>query len=170
MRTGAAGAVGAKYLAREDSITAGIIGTGAQGKAQLLFLFKVRRIKKAFAHSGRRKDEEYAREMSTRLDIDVVASNEVEEGVRNADGRPYRNKIHDLLAKYEYTHDFSDLFGKEGVTWLKTLKLSQYDQVILDARVRSERAAIPVHIEVLKPLDKLSTRYYSLFPDSAEYP
>jgi transposase len=28
-----------------------------------------------------------------------------------------RNKIHDLLAKYEYTHDFSDLFGKENITW-----------------------------------------------------
>jgi len=48
----------------------------------------------------------------------------------------HRNKIHDLLTKYEYTHDFSDLFGKEGITWLKTLKLSQYDQIILDANLR----------------------------------
>jgi transposase len=48
----------------------------------------------------------------------------------------HRNKIHDLLAKYEYTHDFSDLFGKEGMTWLKTLKLSQYDQIILDSNLR----------------------------------
>jgi len=47
-----------------------------------------------------------------------------------------RNKIHDLLAKYEYSHGFSDLFGKEGMTWLKTLRLSQYDQVILDANLR----------------------------------
>ena len=48
----------------------------------------------------------------------------------------HRNKIHSLLAKYEYNHGFSDLFGKEGMTWLKTLKLSQYDQVILDANLR----------------------------------
>ena len=48
----------------------------------------------------------------------------------------HRNKIHDLLAKYEYRHDFSDLFGKEGITWLKTLKLSQYDQTILDTNLR----------------------------------
>jgi transposase len=46
------------------------------------------------------------------------------------------NKIHDLLAKYEYSHGFSDLFGKEGMAWLKTLKLSQYDQAILDANLR----------------------------------
>ncbi len=48
----------------------------------------------------------------------------------------HRNKIHDLLAKYEYTHEFSDLFGKEGMTWLKTLKLSQYDQIILNTNLR----------------------------------
>ena len=44
----------------------------------------------------------------------------------------HRNKIHGLLAKYEYTHSFSDLFGQQGMTWLKTLKLSHYDQIILD--------------------------------------
>jgi len=48
----------------------------------------------------------------------------------------HRNKIHGLLAKYEYSHSVSDLFGKEGITWLKTLKLSQYDQVILNANLR----------------------------------
>jgi hypothetical protein len=47
-----------------------------------------------------------------------------------------RNKIHDLLAKYEYSHGFSDLFGKEGMEWLKAFKLSQYDQTILDANLR----------------------------------
>jgi transposase len=48
----------------------------------------------------------------------------------------HRNKIHDLLAKYEHTHDFSDLFGQRGMEWLKTLKLSQYDQIILDTNLR----------------------------------
>jgi alanine dehydrogenase len=84
-RTGAAGAVGAKYLARRDATTAGIIGTGVQGRAQLLFLSKVRKIDRAFAHSGRRKDEEYAREMGSKLGIDVVAADGPEEVVRNAD-------------------------------------------------------------------------------------
>lgn len=85
MRTGAGGAVGAKYLARKDSAVAGIVGTGLQGKGQLIFLTKVRNITKAFVHSGRRKDVEYAQEMGNRLGIDIVPGDSVEEVVKNSD-------------------------------------------------------------------------------------
>jgi transposase len=34
-----------------------------------------------------------------------------------------RNRIHDLLAKYEFEYGFSDLFGQRGMEWLKRLKL-----------------------------------------------
>jgi alanine dehydrogenase len=40
MRTGAAGAVAAKYLARKSSKTVGLVGAGAQGRSQLLGLAK----------------------------------------------------------------------------------------------------------------------------------
>jgi alanine dehydrogenase len=40
MRTGAAGAVAAKYLAREGSRTVGLVGAGAQARTQLLGLAK----------------------------------------------------------------------------------------------------------------------------------
>ena len=70
---------GAKYLARENSSTAGIIGTGEQGRAQLLSLSKVRKIKKVFAHSGRRKDSEYSKIIAERLGIEVIASETIEE-------------------------------------------------------------------------------------------
>jgi alanine dehydrogenase len=85
MRTSAGGAVGAKYLARKNSTVAGIIGTGLQGKGQLLFLTKVRNITKAYVHSGRRKDVGYAREMGSRLGIDIVPTDSVEEVVKNSD-------------------------------------------------------------------------------------
>jgi ornithine cyclodeaminase/alanine dehydrogenase-like protein (mu-crystallin family) len=45
IRTGAAGAVGAKYLARADADVAAIIGAGTQGRVQLRGLMQVRRIK-----------------------------------------------------------------------------------------------------------------------------
>lgn len=85
MRTGAAGAAGAKYLSREDSKVAGVIGTGRQGRSQLQALSKVRNLEKAFAYSGRRRDEEYAREMSRKLGMDVIACDRAEKVVRNAD-------------------------------------------------------------------------------------
>lgn len=46
LRTGAAGAVAAKYLSREDAEVAGFVGCGAQAKAQLACLMDVRKIRK----------------------------------------------------------------------------------------------------------------------------
>ena len=85
MRTGAEGAIAAKYLSRTDCKVAGVIGTGRQGRAQLQFLVKVRQLEKVYAYSGRRRDEEFANEMSKTLGLDVVATNDAEEVVRNAE-------------------------------------------------------------------------------------
>lgn len=85
MRTGADGAIGAKFLSRKDCRVAGVLGTGRQGRAQLQFLSKVRDIEKVYSYSGRRKDEVYAREMGSELGIDVIACDGVREVVRNAD-------------------------------------------------------------------------------------
>jgi len=84
-RSGAAGAVAAKYLSKQDSKIAGIIGTGRHGRIHLIALSKVRSIEKTFVHSGRRKDTEYAHEMSNKLGIDVIATDEAEEVVRNSE-------------------------------------------------------------------------------------
>ncbi|MDA8124573.1 MAG: ornithine cyclodeaminase family protein [Deltaproteobacteria bacterium] len=46
LRTGAAGALAAKYLSREDAAVAGFVGCGAQARAQLSCLLEVRRIRK----------------------------------------------------------------------------------------------------------------------------
>jgi len=46
LRTGAAGALAAKYLSREDSNVAGFVGCGAQARAQLSCLLEVRNIRK----------------------------------------------------------------------------------------------------------------------------
>jgi alanine dehydrogenase len=46
VRTGAAGAVAAKYLSRNDSTIAGFVGCGAQARSQLACLMEVRDIRK----------------------------------------------------------------------------------------------------------------------------
>lgn len=86
LRTGAAGACGAKYLSRKDSKIAGIIGLGVQGRSQLMGLCEVRDIEKAkvfdILPAARRK---YAEEMSGKLGIDIEAVDSSEAAVRGVD-------------------------------------------------------------------------------------
>ncbi len=86
MRTGAAGAVGAKFLSRKDSGVAGIVGTGRQGRIQLRFLPQVRPINRAYAYSlVPSETDRFCKEMSAELGIDVLPSGSVEQVVREAD-------------------------------------------------------------------------------------
>jgi ornithine cyclodeaminase/alanine dehydrogenase-like protein (mu-crystallin family) len=85
LRTGAAAAVGAKYLSRKDIEAVGVIGTGRIGRASLLCLSKVRDFDRVYAHSGRRRDDGFASEMGRMLGVDVIAAETSEEAVREAD-------------------------------------------------------------------------------------
>jgi alanine dehydrogenase len=160
MRTGVAGAVGAKYLARENSSTVGIIGTGEQGRAQLLSLSRVRKIKRAFAHSGRRKDPEYAKMMSERLDIEVVASETIEEVVRNSDILTTVTRSTQPLVKAEWVRTGTHLnsLGADDPhkVELDAMIFKKADKVYVD----SERyvnwvgqVAIPIKQGILRPED-----------------
>jgi alanine dehydrogenase len=72
LRTAAATAVAAKYLARRDAAVVTICGCGVQGRAQLAALARVRKLRHAFAcdvdaaSAGR-----FATEMKARLGIEV---------------------------------------------------------------------------------------------------
>lgn len=86
MRTGAASGVATKYLAREDSRTVGIIGTGLQARTQLEAVAAVRRMERILVFGrdpGRR--ERFAREMTARLGVPVEAAPTAEAAVREAD-------------------------------------------------------------------------------------
>ena len=87
MRTGAAGAVAAKHLARESSQTAGLIGTGKQAKAQMEFLVQVRPIGHLLAYSvdSSEEREAFALEMETALGVKIELPESPQEVVENAD-------------------------------------------------------------------------------------
>jgi alanine dehydrogenase len=71
-RTAAATAVAAKHLARADSRTATICGCGNQGRAQLRALASVLPLARAHAYDADpARAQDYAREMSTELGIEV---------------------------------------------------------------------------------------------------
>jgi alanine dehydrogenase len=76
VRTGAASGVATRRLARGDpGQTAGIFGAGVQGRMQLLAVREVRRLSRAYVYDPAPEAAAlFAREMSERLDLEVVAS------------------------------------------------------------------------------------------------
>ncbi len=86
VRTAAATAVAAKYLAKEDASVVTICGCGIQGRVQLQALSRVRKVEKVFALDVRRKlAEKYADEVSTSLGIEVTASHDLHACCRASD-------------------------------------------------------------------------------------
>lgn len=85
-RTGAATAVAAWYLARPESATAGILGCGIQGRTNLEALAAVFPVKRAHAFDIHpERAQAYAREMSGKLGVEVVAVDSPEAAVRGMD-------------------------------------------------------------------------------------
>ena len=85
-RTGAATAVAAKYLARPESASVGILACGVQGRSNLEALACVFKLKRAVAYDLRPElAARYAEQMSDRLGIEIEAVRSPEEAVRGMD-------------------------------------------------------------------------------------
>lgn len=86
LRTAAAGAVAARYLARENARVAAVLGTGLQARLQLEALLLVRPIERVLVW-GRdaEKARGYAGEMSKKLGIAVEVADSATEAVQAAD-------------------------------------------------------------------------------------
>jgi alanine dehydrogenase len=86
LRTGAATAVAAKFLARANASVATICGCGNQGRIQLRALARVRRIARAWAFD---RDfglaESFARELSSELGIEVTPVADLAGAVSSSD-------------------------------------------------------------------------------------
>lgn len=87
LRTGANSGVAAKYLAKKNSKTVGLVGAGAQSKTQLLALHQVLpelENVKIFDLNVERA-EAFSKEMSERLNLKVETVNSAEEAVKGSD-------------------------------------------------------------------------------------
>jgi ectoine utilization protein EutC len=87
VRTGAAGAVAAKFLAPQNSKNAGVIGSGIQARYQMRALALVRDIKtiRMFSLDSDEVRDQYVEEMSKELGIKVIKAANAEEVVRESD-------------------------------------------------------------------------------------
>ena len=86
LRTGAATAVAAKYLARADASIATICGCGVQARAQLAAVASVRPLTRVYAVDRSRDNAaRFAREMSNELGIEVIAASDLATAARESD-------------------------------------------------------------------------------------
>jgi len=85
-RTGAATALSAKYLARTDSATVGILGCGVQGRSNLEALKVLFPLKKVFAYDTHAdRSARYAQEMSSKLGIEAEPVTDPKQAVVHSD-------------------------------------------------------------------------------------
>jgi ornithine cyclodeaminase/alanine dehydrogenase len=86
MRTGAATAVAAKYLARPESKSVGIVACGVQGRSNLVALAELFRLERVSAYDlDRRVAERFAFEMRAALDLDVTVVDSPRAAVEGLD-------------------------------------------------------------------------------------
>jgi ornithine cyclodeaminase/alanine dehydrogenase len=85
-RTGAASALAAKYLARPESKTVGILACGVQGRTNLEALNVLFPVERVFAYDiNADRQQRYVDEMSVKLNVDVIGVKEPRQAVVESD-------------------------------------------------------------------------------------
>jgi ornithine cyclodeaminase len=144
VRTALAGALAAKYLARETVRTVGVIGAGMQARMQVEALRLVRRFERVLVWARRPEAAQgYAEEMRGKLGVEVRATANAVEVVRACDvvitTTPAREPLvmaADVLAGLHITAMGSDGPGKQE---LDPQVLQRADLVVCDRRSQCER-------------------------------
>jgi len=86
MRVGATAALGARYLARSNAETVGIIGSGGMARSFALGLAAVRKLRKIKAYSPNLKHlKAYCQEMSEKIGVEVTPVKSAQEAVSGSD-------------------------------------------------------------------------------------
>ncbi len=105
LRTGIAGAIAARYLARDPIEGAGVIGSGTQARYQIKALKLVRDFKRLYVYSiDPQHVEEYAREMKQTLGVEVITADRPETVVRMSDVVVTTTPSHQPYLKAEWLH------------------------------------------------------------------
>jgi ornithine cyclodeaminase/alanine dehydrogenase-like protein (mu-crystallin family) len=86
MRVGGVSGLAAKYLARDDAQTVGLIGTGWQAGAQAMAICAVRAIKRINCYStNAERCRAFAQELTEKLGVEVVPAGSARDAARGAD-------------------------------------------------------------------------------------
>jgi ectoine utilization protein EutC len=144
VRTAAAGGVAAKYLAREDCSTVGVIGSGLQGRLQAQALKLVRDFEQLRIWArDRQRAQAYAAEMAEPLGVDIVVDETPEAVLRQSDivvtTTPSRTPL--IAAAWLHPGLYITAMGSDAAekNELEPSVLVQADRFICDRRSQSLR-------------------------------
>jgi ornithine cyclodeaminase/alanine dehydrogenase-like protein (mu-crystallin family) len=120
IRTGAASGLATKYMARADAATVAVIGSGFQARTQLEAVCAVRTIRRARVFSRRReRREEFASQMSQRLELDVVAADSAAACVDGADIVVVITSARDPVLEGEWLAPGAHVNAAGGNHWMR---------------------------------------------------
>jgi ornithine cyclodeaminase/alanine dehydrogenase len=133
LRTGAAGAIFAKYLARRDSTTLAIVGAGVQARMQLramslVFGFEEIRVVDIITSRA----EVYAREMREELRLNVRAARSCEACITGADIVCTVTSATEPLVKKSWLKKGSLVIGGGSYQELESEVILTADKIIVD--------------------------------------
>ncbi len=139
VRTGAAGALAARHLARTEIETAGVIGSGMQARYQMLGLKQVRDLRRLLAYGiVPEQVERYVDEMAPRLGVEVVAARDAETVVRESDVVVTCTPAREPYLRAEWLHPGLHITAMgadaEGKQELETAALGRADIIACDRR------------------------------------
>src|SRR5437763_510603 len=146
MRVGAANGLGVKYLARKDAASIGILGCGWQAGAQLMAACAVRKITsiRCFSPTTARR-EEFAKQMSALLGVEVTPVSQPEEAIKGADIAMCASNSLDNIFFERWVEPGMHLSSiKQPEIEMKALKRA--DRIVLHAHEQS-----PLHVTTRDP-------------------
>jgi ornithine cyclodeaminase/alanine dehydrogenase-like protein (mu-crystallin family) len=120
IRTGAASGLATQYMAREGAASVGVIGSGFQARTQLEAVCAVRTIRQARVFSRRQeKREEFARQMSERLGLEVVVADSAEACVDGAEVVVAVTSARDPVLEGEWLATGAHVNAAGGNHWMR---------------------------------------------------
>lgn len=144
IRTAAAGAIAANYLARKKIETVGVIGAGSQARFQVKALKLVRDFTKIIVYArSTDRAKKYAKEMTSELGIDVQVVDIAEQVVRNSDLVITTTPAKEPIIKAEWLHPGLHITAMgsdaEHKQELEAEVLARADKLVCDTKAQCAR-------------------------------
>lgn len=120
IRTGAASGLATRYMARADAASVAVIGSGFQARTQLEAVCTVRGIKQARVYSRRaERREEFATQMSERLNLEVTPAESGQQCVEGADVVIVITPARDPVLEGEWLAPGTHINAAGGNHWMR---------------------------------------------------